>query len=79
MEAVIIYQSIKPAQQAAFALKATEALTVKKMAATMQDMEAAGEAVTPENLKLYGFSDSEIMRFAADAATLARKRSTKVI
>lgn len=76
---MIIYQSIKPAQQAAITLKATEALTVKKMAATMQDMEAAGEAVTPENLKLHNYSDTAIMRFAAEAAALARKRSTKVI
>lgn len=76
---MIIYQSIKPAQPAAIALKATEALTVKKMAATMQDMDAAGEAVTPENLKLHNYSDTAIMRFAADAAALARKRSAKVI
>lgn len=76
---MIIYQSIKPAQQAAITKQATEALTVKEMAATMQDMAAAGEAVTPENLKLHGFSDSAIMRFAADAANLARKQSVKMV
>ena len=76
---MIVFQSIKPTQKAAIALKTTETLTVKEMAATMQDMAAAGEAVTPENLKLHGFSDSAIMRFAAAAVSLARKRSTKVI
>ncbi|MFK4824815.1 hypothetical protein ACI0FM_08505 [Paenochrobactrum sp. BZR 588] len=76
---MIIYQSIKPAQQAAITLQASEALTVKEMAATMQDMAAAGEAVTPENLKLHGFSDSAIMRFAAEAASLARKNAVKAV
>lgn len=76
---MIVFQSIKPAQQAAITKQVTETLTVKEMAATMQDMAAAGEAVTPENLKLHGFSDSEIMRFAADAASLARKLSVKAV
>ncbi|WP_374828716.1 hypothetical protein [Paenochrobactrum pullorum] len=76
---MIIYQSIKPAQQAAITLQASEALTVKEMAATMQDMAAAGEAVTPENLKLHGFSDCAIMRFAAAAASLARKNAVKAV
>ena len=76
---MIIFQSIKPAQKAAIPPLDSAARTTKNMAATMQDMAAAGEAVTPENLKVHGFSDSAIMRFAAAAASLARKRSTKVI
>lgn len=50
---------------------------VSNMAATMQDMDAVGEAVTPENLKLRNFSSEEIMRFGLRAASLARKLSVK--
>ncbi|MDP8249596.1 hypothetical protein [Pseudochrobactrum saccharolyticum] len=55
-----------------------EKLTVSDMAATMQDMNAAGEAVTPENLRLRGYSLSDITCYGLKAANLARKRAIKV-
>lgn len=56
-----------------------ENLTISEMAATMQDMDAVGEAVTPENLKLRGYSVADITRYGLRAANLARKRSVKVV
>ena len=52
---------------------------VSHMAATMQDMEAAGEAVTPENLRGRGYTMADISRYGLKAANLARKRSVKTI
>lgn len=54
-----------------------EKLTVDEMAATMQDMDAAGEPVTPENLRCRGYSMADIKSFSLHAANLARKRSVK--
>lgn len=55
-----------------------EKLSVKEMAETMQDMETVGIPVTPENLKLRGYSSNDITLFGLRAASLARKRSVKV-
>lgn len=76
---MITYQSIKPNQQAAIAQQSSNVVKTKEMAATMQDMAAAGEAVTPANLKLHGYSGEDIMRFGADAAHLARKLAVKAV
>lgn len=54
-------------------------LTIDEMAATMQDMDAAGEAVTPNNLQLRGYSKADISRFSLSAANLARKRAIKAV
>lgn len=56
-----------------------ELCIVSGMASTMQDMDAVGEAVTPENLKLRGYSVADITRYGLRAANLARKRSVKVV
>lgn len=56
-----------------------EKLTVEEMAATMQDMDAAGEAVTPENLRGRGYSMADITLFGLRAANFARKRSVKQV
>ena len=58
---------------------AWDTLTVSEMAATMQDMDAAGEAVTPENLRGRGYTMADITRFGLKAANLARKRSVKTV
>lgn len=50
---------------------------VSNMAATMQDMEAAGDPVTPDNLKLRNFSPEDITRYGLKAAHLARSLSVK--
>lgn len=71
---MIIYQT-RPAP----APTMWEKLTVDEMAATMQDMDAAGEPVTPDNLKLRGYSAQDITLFGLDAAELARQRSVKVV
>ena len=52
---------------------------VSHMAATMQDMEAAGDPVTQDNLKLRGYSPKEISRYGLKAANLARNRSVKAV
>lgn len=52
-------------------------VTISEMAATMQDMDAVGEAVTPENLKLRGYDSADITRYGLRAASLARKLSVK--
>ncbi len=52
---------------------------VTHMAATMQDMEAAGDPVTPDNLKLRGYSPEEITRYGLKAAHLARSLSVKTV
>lgn len=52
-------------------------LTVSEMAATMQDMDAAGDPVTPDNLKLRGYSSEDITRYGLKAAHLARSSSVK--
>jgi uncharacterized protein with gpF-like domain len=76
---MIIYQTIKPTQQAAIAQKATQNQIIKDMAATMQDMASSGEAVTPDNLRLRDYSNEDIMLFGADAAHLARKLAVKAV
>lgn len=48
---------------------------VSRMAATMQDMDAAGDPVTPDNLRLRGYSSEDITRYGLKAANLARLRS----
>lgn len=53
-------------------------LYVDEMAAAMQDMDAVGEPITPENLRLRGYSNIDICRYGLSAANLARKRITKV-
>ncbi|MBX8802535.1 hypothetical protein HBA92_17475 [Ochrobactrum sp. MR28] len=45
------------------------------MAETMQDMEAAGDPVTPDNLRLRGYPSEDITRYGLKAANLARLRS----
>lgn len=52
---------------------------VSRMTATMQDMEAVGDPVTPDNLLLRNFSLEDITRYGLKAAHLARKLSVKVI
>ena len=52
---------------------------VDHMAATMQDMEAAGDPVTPDNLKLRNFSSEDITRYGLKAAHLARSLSVKTV
>lgn len=54
-------------------------LTIDEMAATMQDMDAVGEAVTQENLKLRGYTTSDISLFGLLAANLARQRAIKLV
>ncbi len=71
---MIIYQTCPERIQATW-----QKLTIDEMAATMQDMDAVGEAVTPENLRLRGYSKADITRFGLPAANLARKRSTKLV
>lgn len=56
-----------------------ELCIVSGMAATMQDMDATGEPVTPENLRLRGYSAQDITHFGLRAANLARQRSLKVV
>ncbi|MDM8344162.1 hypothetical protein P8H26_02015 [Pseudochrobactrum sp. sp1633] len=56
-----------------------ELCIVSGMAATMQDMDAAGEAVTPENLRGRGYNMGDISRYGLKAANLARKRSVKTV
>lgn len=53
-------------------------LIVSEIAAIMQDMDAAGEPVTPDNLKLRGYSSQDITHYGLRAAKLARLRSVKV-
>ncbi|MCF7645005.1 hypothetical protein KQ944_08010 [Bacillus subtilis] len=50
---------------------------VSHMAATMQDMDAAGDPVTPDNLRLRGYSSEDITRYGLKAAHLARSLSVK--
>lgn len=54
-------------------------LTVSEMAATMQDMDAAGDPVTPDNLRLRGYSSEDITRYGLKAAHLARSLSVKTV
>ena len=54
-------------------------LTVSEMAATMQDMDAAGDPVTPDNLRLRGYSSEDITRYGLKAAHLARSLSVKMV
>lgn len=54
-------------------------LTIDEMAATMQDMDANGEATTKANLLLRGYSVEEIERYGYEAAHLARERATKLV
>ncbi len=56
-----------------------DTLTVSEMAATMQDMDAAGEAVTLNNLRLRGYTSEDITRYGLKAAHLARSLSVKNI
>ncbi len=50
-------------------------LSVDEMAATMQNMDAAGVRTTLENLQQYGYSKDDISRFGLSAARLARTRT----
>lgn len=50
---------------------------VSHMAETMQDMEAAGDPVTPHNLRLRGYPSEDITRYGLKAANLARKLTIK--
>ncbi|WOC17398.1 hypothetical protein [Pseudochrobactrum sp. MP213Fo] len=70
---MILYETIP-----ASALTMWDKLTLDEMAATMQDMDAAGEPVTPENLHGRGHSMTDITLYGLRAASLARKRSVKV-
>ncbi len=54
-----------------------ELSVVSHMAATMQDMDAAGDPVTPDNLRLRGYSSEDITRYGLKAAHLARSLSVK--
>lgn len=58
---------------------AWDKLTVSEMAATMQDMDAAGDPVTPDNLRLRGYSSEDISRYGLKAANLARKHTVRVV
>lgn len=54
------------------------AALVERMAATMQDMRAAGLVVTSQSLAVHGdYTDDEVARHAAEAANLARSRAVK--
>lgn len=63
----------------ALSLKNWEKLTVAEMASTMQDMDSTGEPVTPDNLRLRGYSIADITKFGLRAANSARKRSVKQV
>lgn len=76
---MIVYQTIKPYRQAAIAREANRTRTIEAMAATMQDMDAAGEPVTPQNLEGRGYSAETIRNLAIEAASLARKNSVKTV
>ncbi|WP_439273571.1 hypothetical protein [Pseudochrobactrum sp. HB0163] len=54
-------------------------LGVDEMAATMQAMAAAGVPVTPDNLKLRGYSSEDITRYGLKAAHIARARAVKTV
>ena len=56
-----------------------ELCIVSGMAATMQDMDAAGDPVTPDNLRLRGYSSEDITRYGLKAAHLARSLSVKAV
>ncbi|WP_022711881.1 MULTISPECIES: hypothetical protein [Pseudochrobactrum] len=56
-----------------------ELCIVSGMAATMQDMDAAGDPVTPDNLRLRGYSSEDITRYGLKAAHLARSLSVKTV
>lgn len=71
---MMIYQSNTEQAQTAWDKK-----SVEEMAATMQDMDAANEAVTPENLRLRGYSIKDIEKYGVNAAHLARNLSVKVV
>lgn len=71
---MLIYQS-----KAKAPLSNWDNISISEMAATMQDMEAAGDPVTPENLKLRGYSSADVSKYGLDAARLAKKLSVKVV
>lgn len=50
-------------------------LSVDEMAATMQNMDAAGVRTTQENLQQRGYSRDDISRYGLPAAHLARQRN----
>ncbi len=70
---MLIYQS-----KAKAPLNNWDHISINEMAATMQDMEAAGDPVTPENLKLRGYSSADVSKYGLEAARLAKKLSVKV-
>lgn len=53
--------------------------SIEEMAATMQDMDAISEPVTPENLIRRGYSRQDVIAYGLDAAHLARKLSVKQV
>lgn len=61
------------------ALTDGELSIVSHMAAIMQDLEAAGDPVPPDNLKLRGYSSEDITRYGLKAAHLARSLSVKTV
>ncbi len=69
---MIIYQTHPTPSPTAW-----DTLTVSEMAATMQDMDAAGDPVTPDNLRLRGYSSEDITHYGLKAANLARKLTIK--
>ncbi len=72
---MIIYET-RPAPEPSI----QELCIVSGMAAIMQDMDAAGEAVTPENLRSRGgYTMADITRYGLKAANLARQRSVKTV
>jgi len=51
---------------------------VERMAATMQDMRAAGHIITADTLAVHGdFTDDEVRQHGDEAANLARARAVK--
>lgn len=51
---------------------------LERMAATMQEMRAAGQVVTAYTLAVFGdFTDDEVATHGPEAANLARSRAVK--
>lgn len=71
---MIIYET-RPAQRPDM----WDKISIREMAATMQDMDAASDPVTIDNLKLRGYSSNDIELYGLRAAKLARKLSVKVV
>lgn len=65
---MIIYQSKTTAPQTDW-----HQISVIEMAATMQCMNDDGVPITPENLRLHGYSNTDIRKYGLDAARLARQ------